>query len=50
MSYFSKTAATASRSGVPFRVSGPSSSGSEGMGATGLEPVTPSLSSWCSPN
>ena len=21
-----------------------------GMGATGLEPVTPSLSSWCSPN
>jgi len=35
MSYFSKTAATVSRSGVPFRVSGPSSSGSEGMVLTG---------------
>ena len=24
--------------------------GSRGVGGTGLEPVTPSLSSWCSPN
>ena len=34
----------------PLFVSIPMHAGLRGMGATGLEPVTPSLSSWCSPN
>ncbi len=35
---------------TPESAEPPHLQGFRGMGATGLEPVTPSLSSWCSPN